>query len=112
MDHLALQRTVGLLPLTPKSSPSKKPKGPEKDPEDRLSLLRRQKSEQFLAIALEELAGRISYVETSERLSSLAEYILNETLLLAEDRLNREVIHPVYPKIPAQFLQLPSVSSD
>jgi glutamate-ammonia-ligase adenylyltransferase len=107
MDHLALQRTVGLLPLTPKSSPSKKPKGPGKDPEERLALLRRQKSEQFLAIALEELAGRISYVETSERLSSLAEYILKETLLLAEDRLNREGIHPVYPKIPAQIPPAP-----
>jgi [glutamine synthetase] adenylyltransferase / [glutamine synthetase]-adenylyl-L-tyrosine phosphorylase len=107
MDHLALQKTIGLLPVNPKSSPSRKQKGPEKDPEERLSVLRRQKSEQFLAIALEELAGRISYVETSERLSSLADYILKGTLPLAEDRLNQEVIHPIYPKLPTQIPPTP-----
>jgi [glutamine synthetase] adenylyltransferase / [glutamine synthetase]-adenylyl-L-tyrosine phosphorylase len=103
MDHLALQRTMGLPPLLPRSSRSKKQKETVRDSEERLSILRRQKSEHFLGIALDELAGRISYVGTSERLSDLADYILKETLYLAEERLNQEVIHPIYPKLPAKI---------
>ena len=98
MDHFAIQRTMGRLPLPPGSSPSKKQMGPTRDPEEGLSVLRRQKSEQFLGIALDELSGRISFVETAERLSSLADYVLKETLRLAEARLHQEVIHPFYTK--------------
>ncbi len=97
MDHLALQKTIGLLPLNRQGGGDlKKKKKPEKDPQEHLSGLRRQKSGQFLSIALEELAGRISYVEVAERLSDLADFLLQETLYLAEEKLNQEVIHPIY----------------
>jgi len=103
MDHLALQKTMGLLPLNHEGVSSKKRKGPDRDTQEGLSMLRRQKSEQFLGIAMEELAGRISYVGTSERLSNLADFILKDTLHLVEERLHQEVIHPIYPEMPAKF---------
>jgi glutamate-ammonia-ligase adenylyltransferase len=103
-DHLALQKMMGLLPLNPVSEGvAKRRKRPEGDTQEQLSVLRRQKSEQFLGIALEELAGRISYLQASERLSDLADYILKETLFLAEKELNQEVIHPSYPRRAASL---------
>jgi len=103
MDHLVLQRTTGLLPLNKGAGFSKKQKRTDKDPEERLSMLRSHKSEQFLGTALEELSGRISYSETAERLSHLADHILAQTTYLAEARINQEVIHPIYPKLPASI---------
>jgi [glutamine synthetase] adenylyltransferase / [glutamine synthetase]-adenylyl-L-tyrosine phosphorylase len=104
MDHLALQKMIGFLPLNRQGEGgAKKQKRPERDTQERLSVLRRQKSEQFLGIALEELAGRISYIQTSERLSDLADYILKETLSLAEEKLNQEVIHPIYTQRPGHI---------
>ncbi|MBI4767380.1 MAG: hypothetical protein HY787_22775, partial [Deltaproteobacteria bacterium] len=99
MDHLALQKTIGLHPLNRQAGEgSKKRKGPERDTQEYLSVLRRQKSEQFLGLALEELAGRISYIEVSEQLADLSEFLLQETLYLAEEKLYQEVVHPLYPR--------------
>jgi glutamate-ammonia-ligase adenylyltransferase len=103
IDYLVLQKTIGLLPLKQGGDAPKKRKGTDKDPQERLALLRRRKSEQFLGIALEELAGRISSSETSERLSGLADYILKETLDLAEERLIQEVVHPIYPGLSGKL---------
>ena len=97
MDHLVLKRTLTGPALEERPASSVKIREQGKDLEDRLSWLRRWKSEQFLEIALEEISGRISASEASERLSTLADRVLSETTRMAEETLNQEVVHPIYP---------------
>jgi [glutamine synthetase] adenylyltransferase / [glutamine synthetase]-adenylyl-L-tyrosine phosphorylase len=97
MDHLALQRTVGQPSLEEGSLHYFKTRERGKDLDDRLTGLRRLKSGYFLEIALEEMAGRLNPCEASEKLSLLADQVLMETTHLAEEVLNQEVVHPIYP---------------
>ncbi|MBA4393051.1 MAG: bifunctional [glutamate--ammonia ligase]-adenylyl-L-tyrosine phosphorylase/[glutamate--ammonia-ligase] adenylyltransferase, partial [Desulfobacca sp.] len=98
MDHLALQRTLGRPSLTEGSFTNLKSRGRSKDQEEQLSELRRLKSGYFLETALEEIAGRLPSSEASEKLSFLADQVLIETTRLAEETLNQEVVHPLFPE--------------
>jgi [glutamine synthetase] adenylyltransferase / [glutamine synthetase]-adenylyl-L-tyrosine phosphorylase len=97
MDQLALQRTLGRPSLTEGSFNNHKFRGRGKDQEEQLSELRRWKSGYFLETALEEIAGRLPSSEASEKLSFLADQVLKETTRLAEETLNLEVSHPLFP---------------
>lgn len=98
LDHLALQRTRSVRP-----SPAggivytHKSRSRGQDQEEQLSELRRWKSGYFLETALEEIAGRIPSSEASEKLSLLADQVLIKSTRLAEETLNQEVFHPLFP---------------
>jgi [glutamine synthetase] adenylyltransferase / [glutamine synthetase]-adenylyl-L-tyrosine phosphorylase len=97
MDHLALQRTIGRPKVENGFPKNHGVRERVKDPEEHHADLRRWKNSLFLGTALEEISGRVSSTETSERLTLLADRVLLETTSLAEEILIREVIHPFYP---------------
>ncbi|MFH0788978.1 MAG: bifunctional [glutamate--ammonia ligase]-adenylyl-L-tyrosine phosphorylase/[glutamate--ammonia-ligase] adenylyltransferase [Pseudomonadota bacterium] len=107
MDHLALQKTIGRPSPAEGSFINSKSRERNQDQEDQLSELRRWKSGYFLGTALEEIAGRLPSSEASEKLSFLADQVLIETTRLAEETLNQEVIHPLFPDRCAPSLPSP-----
>lgn len=97
MDHLALQRTIGRPSLEAGSLPYGKNRKPGKDLEEQHTDLRRWKNGFFLGTALDEISGRLSSTEASEKLALLADRVLSETTRLAEEVLTRDLVHPFYP---------------
>jgi glutamate-ammonia-ligase adenylyltransferase len=57
----------------------------QSDPEGQLSVLRRFKNEEVLRLGSHDISGELSVAEVSLQLSALAEAILDEALLLAEN---------------------------
>jgi [glutamine synthetase] adenylyltransferase / [glutamine synthetase]-adenylyl-L-tyrosine phosphorylase len=107
IEHLVLQRPMGHSEIDGLSLRYLNSREEGKDPEDRLSRLRRWKSGLFLGIALEEISGRLPSTEASEKLTVLADEVLQGSVRLAEETLNREVIHPIYPDRSAPSLLSP-----
>jgi glutamate-ammonia-ligase adenylyltransferase len=107
MDHLALQRTVGRPSLENASLVYGKNRASGKDLEEKHADLRRWKTGFFLGTALEEISGRLSSTEASEKLTLLADQVLTETTRLAEEALMQEVVHPIYPERAPAALQSP-----
>jgi [glutamine synthetase] adenylyltransferase / [glutamine synthetase]-adenylyl-L-tyrosine phosphorylase len=95
MDHLALQRTIGRPSLESASLVYGKRRTLKGDMEEQYADLRRWKNGFFLGTALEEISGRLSSIEASEKLTLIADQVLMETRRLAEEGLAQEVVHPL-----------------
>jgi len=57
----------------------------QSEPEERLSTMRRFKNEEVLRIGSSEISGELSVTEVAQQLTSVAEAILDEALLLAQN---------------------------
>jgi len=94
IEYLALPMTGVYLPELEGRTKPQKGKIREEDLPARLAALRRHKSGMTLTIAMEELSGGISAEEASEGLSELADFIVRDTLSLAEENLKGGAFRP------------------